>query len=96
MNPSDKTTYWQQHIDHWQQSGLSQEVYCQQHKLILSTFGYWRKRLRKQQAAASKLIPVSIARPALVNVFLPSDIRIEASLDILPELLPLLTAEVFR
>jgi hypothetical protein len=33
----------QQHLDAWQQSGLSKKHYCQQHDVNPATFYYWLK-----------------------------------------------------
>jgi len=43
----DKAGYWQQHMDAWQASDLTQPVYCQQQGISLAAFGYWRTRLKK-------------------------------------------------
>lgn len=96
MTSSDKAVYWQQHFTDWQQSGLSQRDYCKQHKLTFSSFGYWRKRLKTGVSIPGKLIPVSLSRPALINVYLPSGVRLEAPLYSLAELLPLLAGEASR
>ncbi|CFV28411.1 TPA: hypothetical protein PXM11_003292 [Yersinia enterocolitica] len=32
----------QQHLDTWQQSGLTKQYYCQQHDLNPATFYYWQ------------------------------------------------------
>ena len=91
MNTEEKLTYWQQHIDSWKNSGLSQQNYCKQNELTFSSFGYWRGRLKKNQAASGKLIPVSISRASLINIYLPSGVRIETPAHGLAEILLLLT-----
>ena len=96
MTSSDKAAYWQQHFTDWQQSGLSQSDYCKQHELTLSSFGYWRQRLKASTSAGAKLIPLNVSRPTLINVYFPSGIRIEAPLHGLGELLPLLASEASR
>lgn len=93
MNTQDKSAYWQQHIESWKKNGLSQRDYCKQHELTFSSFGYWRNRLKASDTTASKLIPVSVSRPASVNIYLSSGIRIEAPLHGLAEILPLLASE---
>jgi hypothetical protein len=49
MNPikhkRQPVSYWQNHIEQWQQSGVSQRVYCQEHNLALNTFGNWKRKL---------------------------------------------------
>jgi len=37
-------------INEWQQSGLSQKVYCEQHSIRYHVFHYWYKRYRDAQA----------------------------------------------
>ena len=96
MTSTEKAAYWQQHFTDWQQSGLSQRDYCKQHKLTFSSFGYWRKRLKTSESIPRKLIPVSVPRPALISVYLPSGVRIETPLHGLVELLPLLASETSR
>jgi hypothetical protein len=37
---------WRRRIHGWEQSGLSQREFCSRHRLSLSTFTLWRRRLR--------------------------------------------------
>ena len=59
-----KNQLWTDRITSWQQSGLSQRAYCEQHQLVLGTFVYWRSRLKKLKAGdlADKpsFLPVTI------------------------------------
>lgn len=41
-----KSEYWQQHIKGWKESGQARTAYCSQNNLRLTTFDYWRKKLR--------------------------------------------------
>jgi len=53
---------WRQHIEAWQQSGLTQALYCEQHQLKKGTFSARLseyRRLNLSQAVA--LIPVQVA-----------------------------------
>ncbi|WP_448873450.1 IS66 family insertion sequence element accessory protein TnpA [Desulfobulbus propionicus] len=43
---SAKEKFWQEHIDGWQATGLSQQVYCKSNFLALASFGYWRRKLQ--------------------------------------------------
>ena len=36
MTTEQKRTFWKNHIDSWQHSGLSQPEYCKQHELKLA------------------------------------------------------------
>jgi len=58
---------WQTHIREWEQSGLSQRRYCQERELSLSTFQWWRSRLKKSADEANNSIvrvPLSVSAAA--------------------------------
>jgi len=59
-----KARYWQQHMEAWQASDLTQPAYCQQHAISLAAFGYWRTRLKKlevrDEASTVKFYPVRL------------------------------------
>jgi len=42
-----KRSYWKQHIDSWQETGLTQTEYCRQHNLKHHQLVYWKKRFLK-------------------------------------------------
>lgn len=48
-----KRTYWKQHIDSWQQTGLTQTEYCRRHNLKHHQLVYWKKRFLKTQTDVS-------------------------------------------
>ena len=41
-----KTAFWQYHIENQSGSSLSQVRYCRDHSLALSTFQYWKRKLK--------------------------------------------------
>lgn len=41
-----KEKLWSARIDEWKRSGLSQRRYCEERQVSLSTFQWWRTRLR--------------------------------------------------
>jgi hypothetical protein len=43
----------------WQQSGLSQKVWCQQNNIIYSSFHYWYRRFRNLQSGSKQSSPDS-------------------------------------
>jgi hypothetical protein len=51
--------YWQEHIERWRSSGMTQKDYCRQNGLKWSTFQYWKQRLRQKSSAVS-LVQVSL------------------------------------
>ena len=56
----EKGTYWQDHILSCKQSGLSQKQYCINHKLALSTFTYWKRKLGKNQQQPACFYPLTV------------------------------------
>jgi hypothetical protein len=58
----DKHRYWQHHLDQWHQSGLSQQRYCAANQLSISSFHYWRRKLRQEDPQEKpRFYPLSIA-----------------------------------
>ena len=55
--PKSKRRQWEEHIDGWQSSGLTQADYCDRNGIKLSTFRYWRKRLATPDTPVT-LVPV--------------------------------------
>lgn len=44
----DKRKIWERHLRDCERSGLPQEEYCAKHGLSMSSFGYWRTKLRRE------------------------------------------------
>ena len=54
-----KHTYWKQHIDSWQETGLTQVEYCRQHNLKHHQLVYWKKRFLKTETDVS-FVPLKL------------------------------------
>ncbi len=54
-----KRSYWRQHIDSWQETGLTQAEYCRQHNLKHHQLAYWRKRFLKAETDVS-FVPLKL------------------------------------
>jgi hypothetical protein len=54
-----KRSYWKQHIDSWQETGLTQTEYCRHHNLKHHQLVYWKKRFLKSETDAS-FVPVKL------------------------------------
>jgi len=54
-----KRSYWKQHIDSWQQTGLTQVEYCRQHNLKHHQLVYWKKRFLKAETVVS-FVPLKL------------------------------------
>ncbi len=86
---SMKKAYWQKHNESWQASGLTQQKYCEQENINLTTFSWWRsKGLKNKTCQPSKFIPavvkesipthsqadIQIVFPNQIKVILPSNL----------------------
>ena len=56
-----KRNYWKQHIDSWQETGLTQAEYCRRHNLKHYQLVYWKKRFLKTETAVS-FVPLELER----------------------------------
>jgi hypothetical protein len=54
-----KRTYWKQHIENWQETGLTQTEYCRRHNLKHHQLVYWKKRFSKTAAGVS-FVPIKL------------------------------------
>jgi len=69
-------------IEQWQQSGLSQKAFCEQHSIRYYVFHYWYRRYRMQHVVSnngSSFVKLQIAKPAgtsSVEIIYPGDIRL--------------------
>jgi len=61
--------YWSNHIDAWQESGLSQAGYCRQKKIPLSSFGNWKSKLYNESVSATPFIELRGHFPERDNYF---------------------------
>jgi len=43
--PRRSTAQWQQLVDEFQESGLTQKAFSDQHGIAPSAFGYWKRKL---------------------------------------------------
>jgi hypothetical protein len=92
----NKSSLWQEHIEGWEMSGLTQGVYCQQHAISLASFGYWRTRLKRMQPdkngreIEARFLPVqlmSTQHDPLLTIRTPQNVSIDVSRGFDPQLL---------
>ena len=83
VNPQRGKAFWLNHVQHWQESGLSKIAYCKHHHLKASNFYHWSRPLMLQSLAqsgdkpsANKLGPTTKPKPI---TFLP--LSVEPSLN---------------
>lgn len=59
---AQKYRYWQEHLECWRQSGLSQAEYCRQNDLKPRRWNYWKKNLTMAfSETAVSFIPVPLS-----------------------------------
>ena len=54
---------WERLMAEYEAGDVSQRVFCAQHGLAYSSFGYWRKRLRCALAAEDRPMPALVELP---------------------------------
>ena len=54
-----KRIFWKQHIDSWQETGLSQVEYCRRNNLKHHQLVYWKKRFLKTETNVS-FVPLKL------------------------------------
>jgi len=68
---SPRGRFWHKQVQQWQRSGATQVQYCQEHKLSVAAFRWWRCKLVDDLPAPG---PRKRSRPASVPTF--TEIRI--------------------
>ena len=60
---SRKSATWAKHVEGWEHSGQTQRAYCAGHGVLLSSFQWWRRKLRGPQAkkTLATFLPVPVA-----------------------------------
>ena len=103
QSPTRKT-FWQHHVKHWQDSGLSKRRYCLENELAYHQLIYWCEKsrqvdTRESHAASSSFIGVALKAAAAessssLSVELPNGLRIigidAENLPLVPRLLSVL------
>ena len=44
IHPNSKQ-FWEEHVNQWNKTSVSQTSYCQEHGLSIKRFGYWKRKL---------------------------------------------------
>ena len=79
-------------IEQWQESGKSQQLFCQEHNLTYTTFYYWL-RFYRRRLDNSNFLPVEISSGSHIEIRYPGGVVLqlpaETRLSILKQLLSL-------
>ncbi|MFZ2341145.1 MAG: helix-turn-helix domain-containing protein [Bacteroidales bacterium] len=57
-------------IEKWQESGVSQQSFCQEHDITFTTFYYWLRRYRRE-IDESNFLPVEISSGTNIEIRYP-------------------------
>jgi len=63
-------------IELWQESGKSQQLFCQEHDLTFTTFYYWLRRYRRQMDESS-FLPVEISSESHIEIRYPGGVILQ-------------------
>jgi hypothetical protein len=63
-------------IEQWQESGKTQQLFCQEQELTYSTFYYWLKRYR-QGLDESNFLPVEISSGSHIEIRYPDGVVLQ-------------------
>jgi hypothetical protein len=89
MEQVNKAQFWQDQIESWSKSGVTQRRYCEDNKLSFSSFTYWRGKQQVKKIVANKWLPIKVTAPSsTISVILPGNIRLEVAASSLAEVLP--------
>ena len=68
---------WQHHIEKWKASGLNQAEYCRKNDLRSRGFGYWKRKLEKQNLPELVEVPVSLGTAGVLKLNIGHQFQIE-------------------
>ena len=81
LDPKEKRQFWEEHIQAWQQSGLSQVEYCRRNNLKDHQWWYWRKRISHPPDTDVTFVPLRFSSNKTsrtgISVVTPNGYRIE-------------------
>ena len=79
----EKILAWRATLAAWTQSGQSINAFCRERKLTRSNFDRWRRILAvepRESPQASAFVPVRVIPDPVVEVILPSGVRLRVPL----------------
>ena len=76
---------WRALLTEWKQSNLTISAFCERHHLIMTTFGYWQKKLRivrLQPSQTAAIIATCIPAPPRSQAFVPVTVVAEPLVEV--------------
>ena len=80
LDPKEKRKFWEDHVEAWQHSGLTQAEYCRQNNLKNHRWWYWRKRISCSAETDVTFVPLHFSSSKIsragISVVTPNGYRI--------------------
>lgn len=80
---AEKRAYYEEHVQAWRDSGLSQIKYCEHANILYATFKSWPSKLKRSSEIKPKFVEVKAAVRAthdtVLQISLPNGVRIGIS-----------------
>ncbi len=80
---AQKRAYYEEHIEAWRHSGLSQVKYCEQAQISYGSFKSWSGKLKQSEAAETTFVEAKSSEAqdfrAILQISLPNGVRIGVS-----------------
>lgn len=80
---AQKRTYYEEHIEAWRHSGLSQVKYCDQAQISYGSFKSWSGKLKQSEAVETTFAEAKSSEAqdfgAILQISLPNGVRIGVS-----------------
>jgi len=81
LDPKEKRQFWEDHVQAWQHSGLTQAEYCRKNNLKNHRWWYWRKRISHPPDTDVTFVPLCFSSNKTsrtgISVVTPNGYRIE-------------------
>jgi hypothetical protein len=73
MKSVEREELWQERVQQWRSSGLSQRGYALQQGYPVRQVGYWVRRLSKAKKAGAAMMPVRVVAPSMSAISLRNE-----------------------
>ena len=90
LSKKQSRSFWKQHVQTWEESGITQAAYCKAHELQIKRFGYWKRKFigtESQSSQSSHFVQIKPVVPSqlietmgsktTLSIQLPNQFRIE-------------------
>jgi len=78
-----KRAYYQEHVEAWRHSGLSQVKYCEQAQISYGSFKSWSGKLKQSEAVKTEFVEAKTSGQqefgSILQISLPNGVRIGVS-----------------